>query len=183
MFLKGSLCELHALEPTPEETAAFTKAVNAGLTTKFMTTGSIPMRQIDFKEWVESERKQKAILFGIYTLSGIFIGITGLHSFRDVYHSAELRILIFDPSAIGHGIGKEATKLVVQYGFERMNLNRCWLGVHSENVGAIACYRSVGFKEEGRLREELYTYGHYADAVRMGLLRREWKSSSPEKAR
>lgn len=182
-FLKGSVCELRPLEATPEEVAAFTKAVNAGLTVKYLMTGSIPMRQIDFKEWVESERKAKSILLGIYTLGGIFVGITGLHSFREIYHSAEFRILIFDPSAIGYGLGTEATKLITQYGFERLNLNRVWLGVHAENIGAIKCYRKVGFKEEGRLREELYTYGKYSDAIRMGILRREWSSSSPVVAR
>ncbi len=111
-----------------------------------------------------------------------FIGTCGLYSHRDIYRSWEFRILIFDPSAIGHGIGTEATSLVVQYAFSRLNAHRVWLGVNAENEGAIKCYQKVGFKEEGRLREELFCFGHYVDAIRMGILENEWKSASPEKA-
>ena len=182
-FTAGSLCELHVLEPTPEEIASFTKAVNAGLTTKYMMTGSAPMRPIDFKKWVESERKARSVLFSIRTLGEIPIGIVGLHCLREVYRSMEFRILIYDPSAIGSGIGTEATRLVVDYGFERLNLHRIWLGVHSDNKGAIRCYEKAGFKREGVLRDELFTYGKYADAIRMGVLEGEWKSSTPVKAR
>src|SRR3990167_1825370 len=158
MFMKGNLCELHALEPTPDEAAAFTKAVNAGLTTQYMMTGSTPMRQIDFKEWVDAERKRKSVLFSIRTLGGIPIGIVGLHELREVYRSMEFRILIYDPSAVGSGIGTEATRFVVRYGIERLNLHRIWLGVHAENAGAIRCYEKAGFKGEGRLRDELFTF-------------------------
>lgn len=171
--MRGKLCELHALEGNDYEASRFTSAVNAGFTTRHLLTGSIPMRQIDIKEVWERERKAGSVEFGIYTGSK-FIGTCGLYSHRDIYRSWEFRILIFDPSATGHGIGTEATRLTVNYGFKRLNAHRIWLGVNEDNKGAIKCYLKVGFTQEGRLRDELYCFGKYRDAIRMGVLEREW---------
>ena len=188
MFMKGEKCELHALEGSDYEVSTFASHVNAGFTTRHLFTGSIPMRQIDVKEVWERERKAGSVEFAIYLPiiggenSRRFVGTCGLYSHRDIYRGWELRILVFTPDAIGHGIGTEATELTVNYAFERLNAHRVWLGVNAENIGAIKCYSKVGFKEEGRLREELYCFGHYVDAIRMGVLESEWTSASPAKA-
>jgi RimJ/RimL family protein N-acetyltransferase len=181
-FIAGKLCELRVLHETPDEVRIWTDSVNAGLTTKHLFTGSFPMRYIDVAEKWRKERLSGDVLFGIWTLDngpdhpGRFIGTCGLHGHREIYRSWELRILIFDPHAIGWGIGTEATALLVNYAFQRLNAHRVWLGVSSANEGAIKCYGKVGFKEEGRLRDEIFTYGKYHDAIRMGILENEWKS-------
>lgn len=192
-FIKGALCELRVLERSDEEACVWTKAVNAGLTTRHLFTGSYPMRPIDVKEVWEREAKAGSVEFGVWlpnSPDGIhinaviidqetgkmtecpdrFIGTCGLYSHRDVYRSWEFRILIFSPDHIGKGIGTEATRLTVDYAFRRLNAHRVWLGVHSDNIGAIKCYEKVGFKREGVLRDEVFTYGKYWDAVRMGIL-------------
>ncbi|MDB5068215.1 MAG: Acetyltransferase domain, partial [Chloroflexi bacterium] len=43
-------------------------------------------------------------------------------------------------------------------------------GVFPENRRALALYRSMGFEEEGRLRDHLRTGGQERDLVLMGLL-------------
>lgn len=181
--MRGELCELRALEESDAEAQAFTKAVNAGLTTRHMLTGSYPMRAIDCQAVWRKERESGSVQFGIWTQREHgepyhFVGTCGLYSHRDIYRSWELRILIFEPSAIGHGIGTEAVKLLVGYAFDRLNAHRVWLGVNAENVGAVKCYEKAGFQHEGRLREELFVHGHYVDAIRMGILEGEWRSTA-----
>ena len=209
MFLKGALCELRALEGNDQEAAIFTRAVNAGLTTRHLLTGSIPMRQIDIQAIWKKEREAGSVEFAIWSthqekefnfdercdepkhfgihhthvmMESKFIGTCGLYSHRDIYRSWEFRILIFDPSAIGHGIGEEATRLTVGYCFNRLNAHRVWLGCNEANIGAIKCYEKVGFIKEGVLREDLFCFGKYYNAVRYGILENEWKSASPAKA-
>lgn len=161
---------------TDEHIPTYTDAIMRQDTTKFMLTGSYPMREIDTKEVWDRERKNKDVLFSIGTgQNGYYVGICGLHNLRDIYHSAELRILIFNVEAIGKGIGTEAVNLLVDYGFNRLNLHRIWLGVNADNERAVKCYLKCGFKEEGRLREDIFYHGKYADAIRMGILRHEWK--------
>ena len=173
--MRGSVCELHALEGDEAQVRRYTEAVNAGWTTKYLFTGSIPMRQIDVKRAWDRERELGSVEFAVYNKDW-FIGTCGLYAKREIYRSWEFRIIIFDPHAIGKGAGTEATNLTVGYGFERLNAHRIWLGVNAENVGAIKCYLKCGFKEEGRLRDELFIHGKYVDAIRMGLLESEWKA-------
>jgi RimJ/RimL family protein N-acetyltransferase len=174
MFMKGKLCSICALEESDEEAEAFTKAVNAGLTTKHMLTGSYPMRPIDIKEVWRKCREAGDVQFAVRLPRGRFVGTCGLHAHRDIYRSWEFRILIHDPSSVGHGIGTEAASMVVCYAFQRLNAHRIWLGVNEMNVGALECYKKVGFREEGRLRDDIFTHGEYHDVIRMGILEGEW---------
>lgn len=171
-FISGKLCELRVLRETDDEAKEWSDSVNAGLTTQHLFTGSFPMRLIDVKEKWRKEREAGDVLFGIWT--DFFIGTCGLHGHRSIYRSWELRILLIDPNALGKGIGTEATRLLVDYAFTRLNAHRVWLGVNAENIGAIKCYEKVGFKHEGALRDEIYCRGKYVDAVRMGILEGEW---------
>jgi RimJ/RimL family protein N-acetyltransferase len=196
MFMKGEKCELRALEQNDWEAHTWTRAVNAGLTTQHLLTGSIPMRPIDIQAVWSKEMAAGSVEFAIWVESAHhlsvydeqrgfsykFIGTCGLYGHRDIYRLWEFRILIFDPAYIGKGIGEEATRLTVNYGFQRLNAHRIWLGVNEANVGALKCYEKVGFKEEGRKRKELFCFGQYYDAVQMGILEDEWKSRTSEKA-
>ena len=174
VFAIGKKCSLYVRDHMQYQIEPYTEAIMRQDTTQFTLTGSYPMRHIDTREVWDKERAAGDILFSIYK-GDDFIGICGLHNLRDIYHSAELRILIFDKDAVGKGIGTEACCLLVNYGFQKLNLHRIWLGCNAENVRAIKCYEKVGFKEEGRLREDIFCGGKYVDAVRMGILRHEWK--------
>jgi RimJ/RimL family protein N-acetyltransferase len=176
MFMRGEKFQLEAL--SNEWADMFCRGINEGLTLQYTLTGSIPMRQIDVVECWEKERKAGSVQWSIITCEQGFVGTCGLYSHRDIYHSWELRILIFHPDAIGKGIGEEAVKLITAYAFERLNAHRVWAGTHQDNIGMQKCFSRAGYKEEGRLREELYCFGKYADAVRYGILRDEWTSPS-----
>lgn len=191
MFMKGESCELRALEGSDEEIQTYTKYVNAGWTLRHVMTGSVPMRAVDIRKAWEDARKGGDILFGIWAehcgddeCKGMkFIGCTQLASHREIYRSWEFRIIIFDPTAVGHGIGKEATRLTTDYCFQRLNAHRVWLGVNAENLPALKCYLDCGYKIEGTLRDEIFVFGHYCDAIRMGVLESEWTSPSLEAAK
>ncbi len=84
-------------------------------------------------------------------------------------------IVILDPSARGRGLGSEATRLVTDYAFNMLNLNRLQLHVNAENAPAKAVYRKIGFKHEGTLRQAMYKDGRYYDFWLMGLLAEEYR--------
>lgn len=175
-FMRGDKCELRVLEDRDAE--IFTKAVNAGLTTEHLFTGSIPMRTADYAARWKAEREAGDILFGVWT-EGAFVGTCGLHSHRDIYKSWEARFLICDPGAVGKGVGKCAVNLLSQYAFQRLNAHRVWLGVSEDNRRAVKCYLDCGYVFEGRLRDEIFYGGKYHAAIRMSILEDEWKSIAP----
>ena len=88
---------------------------------------------------------------------------------------AEYAIFIGEETARGRGIGSEAARLMMDYGFRQLGLNRIYLYVFASNARAIASYRSAGFREEGRLRENYRCKdGNFADVLMMSILRSEW---------
>lgn len=177
-----------------EEVQSFTDSVNAGLTTQFLFTGTFPQTYEETRGKWKREKESGDVLFGIWTVmvvatdaddkvvgmidAGRFIGVCGLHSYRSIYRSYELRIILHDPQALGKGIGTEATKLLTHYAFFRLNAGRVWLGCSEANVGAWKCYEKCGYVLEGSLRNEIYTNGSYHNARRYSVLRSEWETLS-----
>lgn len=102
------------------------------------------------------------------------IGACQLYHFNEAARTAELGIAIGDKQYWGRGYGREAVGLLLEYGFRYRNLRRIWLWCHAANERGIGAYRACGFVEEGRLRQHVWSDGHYDDAVYMGVLREEW---------
>ncbi len=105
---------------------------------------------------------------------------------RSVGHAALVRpdwvsrmmtfyIVLLDKGVWSKGLGSEATRMIVEYGFSMLNLNRIQLHVNAENEPAKAVYSKIGFKHEGTLRQAMYKNGRYYDFWLMGLLAEEFK--------
>jgi RimJ/RimL family protein N-acetyltransferase len=104
---------------------------------------------------------------------GQLIGFCGL-SHRDPFAAtAELGITIGDKAYWGKQYGREAIRLLLDYGFDLLNLRRIYLRVHGRNERGIRAYRACGFVEEGRLREHVWSSGAYDDLVYMAVMRDE----------
>lgn len=84
--------------------------------------------------------------------------------------SAEFGIFIGEDSARGVGCGTEAAKLIIEYGFNELNLHRIFLRVLSDNEPAIKSYKKVGFSYEGRARDMVFLDGKYVDVVFMSII-------------
>ncbi len=101
------------------------------------------------------------------------IGTVGLHpEFR--CRSARFGIVLGDKACWDKGYGTTVTRLMVGYAFDTLNMNRVWLHVYEYNPRGVRVYEKVGFRTEGRLRQETYRDGRYWDVIAMGLLREEW---------
>jgi RimJ/RimL family protein N-acetyltransferase len=115
--------------------------------------------------------------FGIEMRKGRGWLLIGTISFFDINwqgRSAELGIMIGEKSEWNKGYGREAMWLMMQHGFETLNLHRIVLHVYPENGGAVRVYEKIGFVHEGRLRDDHYANGQYSDVLLMSMLRPEW---------
>lgn len=88
--------------------------------------------------------------------------------------SAEVGLFIGDKSCWNKGYGTEVMRLLLQIGFETLNLNRIFLRVDEDNKGGIRAYEKAGFVHEGRLRKAAYRDGQYHDVLIMSVIRVEW---------
>jgi RimJ/RimL family protein N-acetyltransferase len=107
--------------------------------------------------------------FCIETLDGALAGHVALFGAETQNRCATFGIFL-DPARQGLGLGSDATRLMVRYGFETLGLHRIELTVHALNARAIAAYEKAGFVREGLLRGKLYYAGAFRDQVIMGVL-------------
>ena len=94
--------------------------------------------------------------------------------------NANLR-LAMRPGQRGRGFGSEAISLVLAYAFgeppEGLGLHRVSLDVLSINPRARVLYESLGFVEEGRLREAHLDGDFWCDAIVMAILEDDWRAA------
>jgi RimJ/RimL family protein N-acetyltransferase len=142
-----------------------------------------PVSRNDEEEWIKSMWKQrqerKGFTFAIETIvDGKLMGGTGLFDIDWTSRSATFGISIYDPKKWGKGYGQESTRLVLDFAFRILNLNRVELDTFDFNKRAQKCYLKVGFKEVGRRRKARFIDGEYRDDIIMDILRDEWLAKS-----
>lgn len=136
-----------------------------------------PMSLEKAQEVIGEAIKNQRHVFSIVDLaSDTLIGRGLLFSIDAVNRSAMLGILIGDKAYWSQGYGQDAMKLLLDYGFNLLNLNSIMLGVFDFNQRGIACYRKVGFKEIGRRRQARIIAGKKYDVVLMDILADEYQS-------
>lgn len=104
------------------------------------------------------------------------VGNVGFPSIDYINRCAEIGIFIGDKNYWGNGYGGEALNLLLDFGFNILNLNSIHLRVYSYNSPALKCYKKAGFKEAGRLREAKIIGGSRYDEVYMDILAKEFNS-------
>ena len=75
----------------------------------------------------------------------------------------------------GLGFGRQAIRLVKKIVFDRFNAHRFWLDVMIHNMRASTLYLSVGFIEEGILRQSLKQKERFIDLRVMSILESEYR--------
>jgi RimJ/RimL family protein N-acetyltransferase len=105
------------------------------------------------------------------------IGVVSLTSIDRSKKKANFSIIVGSPEHRGMGYGTEALELILEYGFQRLKLERIGLSVFEFNEQAISVYRRLGFKEEDRIRQAVVREGIYYDAILMRLLNSEWREA------
>lgn len=109
------------------------------------------------------------------------IGNCGLHMVNDVHRHANFGIFIGEKTYWNQGIGSEATALILDYGFNIMNLNNISLEVVQYNQRAVRCYEKVGFKYVGTRRKSIFMAGQYHDVLIYDMLAEEFASPYVQK--
>lgn len=180
-FIVGKKIYLRGIEKD-DISGNMSQWANDSEVTHYMVMGTVPNSGSIFCSWDsvedEYERLKKSrndIVFAIVDKkTDTMIGVTGLYDISWIPRAAEFRIAIGEKSFWGKGYGTEATKLIVEYAFDKLNLNQVHLGVNAEDERANKCYKNAGFLFEGTKRESVYRNGRYYDLNLYSILRSEY---------
>jgi RimJ/RimL family protein N-acetyltransferase len=99
-------------------------------------------------------------------------GFVILRGLASEHRSIEVkRIIVADP---GQGTGRRALEAVLALAFGELGAHRVWLDTFVDNPRARHLYGSLGFREDGVLREAWCRDGAYKSLVLMSILDREY---------
>lgn len=107
-----------------------------------------------------------------------WLGEVVLKNIDRVNRCAGFRISLGGAAQYGRGLGTQATRLVLAFAFEQLDLHRVELEVHDFNPRARHVYEKVGFVVEGVRRDALWWDGAWHGVLMMAILAPEWRARS-----
>jgi len=127
------------------------------------------------REWLaksnESWEKQAAYPFSIFDAqTGALIGGCGLNPVDMANRWANLGYWVRSSRA-GQGIAVAATRLLIKFGFEQLELNRIELMIATDNYRSLRVAEKAGAQREGILRKRFILQGVVHDAVMFSVIR------------
>jgi RimJ/RimL family protein N-acetyltransferase len=97
------------------------------------------------------------------------VGTAGLFAINHLHGVATFGIALGERR--GQGLGTDATRLVVRWGFGELGLHNIWLAALAWNAGAIAAYRRAGFTDVGVRHRAVWSRGERSDEHYMEIVR------------
>ena len=127
--------------------------------------------------WIAS-RPADELNFVIELASGQPVGMLSLLDIDRVNRRAEpARFLIGEPDSVpGMPVAVEAMKLLYEYAFNELKLNRVYGTVVAENRLMLKWQKFLGMREEGILRQHYFIGGEFRDAICLAMLEDEYRT-------
>ena len=110
--------------------------------------------------------------------SDIHVGNIALQNINWINRTAEFAGIIGEKEYWGKGIGTEAVRLLFAHGFDKLNLNKIYLGTAEHNKGMITIALKLGMKQEGILKNHVFLNGDYCNIYQFGIMRDKWHQKS-----
>jgi [ribosomal protein S5]-alanine N-acetyltransferase len=123
------------------------------------------------RSWIALMLIQKPQVNFAIDVRGFAIGVIGLDLREDVYRKAPLLGYWLSETFWGRGIMTEAIKIIVDYGFNNLDIVRIQAGVLSNNPRSMRVLEKAGFVKEGILKQGIIKNGVILDEHIYGLVK------------
>lgn len=128
------------------------------------------------EKWLNDEKIAAGVPTSLTIRAGEkVIGYVGAYWVDQNTNWLETGIVIYDKDYWNGGYGREAYTLWIDFLFESTDLHRLGMSTWSGNERMMKVAEKIGMKEEARIRKARMVEGQYFDAIKMGILREEWK--------
>jgi len=103
------------------------------------------------------------------------VGVAGLTYIDWVNRHADVHFYIGKNGEwIDNNYSNDAIKIVLNYGFERLNLNKLWAEIYEIDSKKLEFFKKLGFTIDASLREHYYYDGKYHTSHILSLLKSEY---------
>jgi RimJ/RimL family protein N-acetyltransferase len=169
--LVGTKCYLSPIDINDAE--KYTEWLNDQEVVKYLPLNHFALSINNEKDFLQNLVKDHN--YAIIDLStNTLLGNIGINNYDSIYQSAEIGIFIGNKEYWNKGYGTEAMKLLIAYGFDKLNLHSITLCTHEKNKWAIKCYEKIGFKKVGEYRERILVNQKYENLVIMDILLKDF---------
>jgi diamine N-acetyltransferase len=100
------------------------------------------------------------------------IGCVDLFDFDPKNKRAGIGILIADKADRGRGYATEALHLIMDYGFEVLDLHQIYSNIRVENESSVALFKRAGFEVTGLKQDWIYEQGKFYDEYTLQLIKK-----------
>jgi len=100
------------------------------------------------------------------------IGCIDLFDFDPKNRKAGVGILIADRADRGKGYATEALNLLVEYGFDVLDLHQIYSNVRVDNENSVALFKRIGFEITGLKQDWVLDGGKWYDEYTMQLIKK-----------
>lgn len=136
----------------------------------------LPLEYEKTLRWFEN-KNNKNRYDAVIEYDSVPVGLIGLINIDGVLKKAEYYILLGDRVYSGKGIAKEATKLILEYAFYKLHLNKIYLYTETGNYRAQNLFESVGFRKIGFLMDDtLNRDGQFVDRFIYEILHNRYEA-------
>ena len=99
------------------------------------------------------------------------VGMNGFHGISNKWGS--IGYWVAKPFC-GKGIATRTSRALINYGFEKNNLNLIELRAATDNTSSRRVAENLGMKLDGILRQREWLYEHFVDHAVYSVLKSEW---------
>lgn len=150
--------------------------------TLFDSQSTLPVNekilQKDWEREISGGQPRNCYWFGIDDQEGELVGLAGIDSISYINGDCVLPIIL--TRKVRHqGLGLQIAAMLIDMAFDELRLHRITTYFRSDNEASRKLVTSLGFAEEGRLRQARFSAGRYHDQVVVGLLASEWHDQRP----
>lgn len=174
--MKGKRVYLRALEPDDYKTSVAWR--NDDEISGMLSGQKFFVSAENEKHWVaDAVYNEKNVRLAVCTIEDDkYIGNVYLTDLNMVNRCAHSHVLIGDKDYWSHGYGSEALRLLMDYAFNELGLNRIEAGIIDTNIASLKMHEKCGYKVEGVKRQAIFKRGHFHDHTVLSILREEYES-------
>lgn len=123
-------------------------------------------------DWYQKNKKNKNRYDMVIEYNNIPVGVIGIINIDK--KKGEYYITLGEKEYKRKGISFIASKLLLDYAFNDLKLEKIWLCVDEKNIAARKLYEKIGFRLEGLLIKDIYFKNEMINRCMYGLCRNEW---------
>ena len=126
------------------------------------------------EEWLKTMVETGKVAQFIILLDDKAVGSVYLRDIEYEEKSAEYGIFIGEENARGKHVGTKAAKLILRYAFDELKLEKIFLRVYKDNLGAIKSYENAGFRQNENI-ERINVNGEVREVIFMELEKKDFE--------